>query len=222
MTSLASLLAREPCAVTDGALATELERAGFDTSGALWSARALADAPELVRRVHRSYLAAGADIVTSAGYQASVPGFLAAGYGRREAERLLRLAVRLVKDERDACERASGRRALAATSAGPYGAYLADGSEYRGRYGVSRRVLADFHRERLALLMEEEPDLVAFETVPSLAEAEVPSRTRSRRIPRAARGFPFPARTGGIPRRETMSETVRPCWTACRRSPRSA
>lgn len=173
MTSLASLLAREPYAVTDGALATELERAGFDTSGALWSARALADAPELVRRVHRSYLAAGADIVTSAGYQASVPGFLAAGYGRREAERLLRLAVRLVKDERDACERASGRRALAAASAGPYGAYLADGSEYRGRYGVSRRGLADFHRERLALLMEEEPDLVAFETVPSLEEAEV-------------------------------------------------
>lgn len=172
MTALASLLARAPFLVLDGALATELERAGFDTAGALWSARALADAPDLLRRVHRSYLAAGADIVTSAGYQASVPGFIAAGYGRREAARLLRLAVRLVKDERDAYERAAGRHALAAASAGPYGAYLADGSEYRGRYGVSRRTLADFHRERLALLMEETPDLVAFETVPSLAEAE--------------------------------------------------
>ncbi len=172
MNAFAEKLKGEPFLVLDGALATELERAGFDTSGALWSARALADAPDLIRQVHRSYLEAGADVITTASYQGTIPGFLAAGYSRREAEALLRRSVRLAKDERDQWEARTGRRALVAASMGPYGAYLADGSEYRGRYGLSRAALAAFHRERLAILAEEGLDLFAFETVPDLAEAE--------------------------------------------------
>ena len=78
----------------------------------------------------------------------------------------------LVKRARDEYEAETGRRPLAAASAGPYGAYLADGSEYSGHYDLSRRELADFHRERALILADEAPDLLAFETVPSLAEAE--------------------------------------------------
>lgn len=172
MNRLAEALKNTPFLVLDGALATELERAGMDLADPLWSARALMEAPEVILRVHRSYLEAGADIITSAGYQATLPGFMAKGYSRKEAERLLRLAVRLVKRARDEYEAETGRRTLAAASAGPYGAYLADGSEYSGRYGLSRRALADFHRERALILADEAPDLLVFETVPSLAETE--------------------------------------------------
>ncbi len=172
MNRLAEALKNTPFLVLDGALATELERAGMDLADPLWSARALMEAPEAILRVHRSYLEAGADIITSAGYQATIPGFMAKGCSREEAERLLRLAVRLVKRARDEYEAETGRRALAAASAGPYGAYLADGSEYSGHYDLSRRELADFHRERALILADEAPDLLAFETVPSLAEAE--------------------------------------------------
>ena len=172
MNKLAEALKNTPFLVLDGALATELERAGMDLADPLWSARALMEAPEAILRVHRSYLEAGADIITSAGYQATLPGFMAKGCSRKEAERLLRLAVRLVKRARDEYEAETGRRALAAASAGPYGAYLADGSEYSGHYDLSRRELADFHRERALILADEAPDLLAFETVPSLAEAE--------------------------------------------------
>jgi homocysteine S-methyltransferase len=66
-----------------------------------------------------------------------------------------------------------GRRLLVAASVGPYGAALADGSEYRGRYGVSAATLRNFHAPRLELLASAAPDLLAVETIPDLDEAEV-------------------------------------------------
>jgi homocysteine S-methyltransferase len=59
-----------------------------------------------------------------------------------------------------------------AASVGPYGAALADGSEYRGDYGLSHADLVAFHRPRLALLAEAAPDVFALETVPDIREAE--------------------------------------------------
>jgi homocysteine S-methyltransferase len=51
--------------ILDGAMGTELERRGFKTSLPLWSAQALLDAPELVLQIHRDYIKAGADIITT-------------------------------------------------------------------------------------------------------------------------------------------------------------
>jgi homocysteine S-methyltransferase len=162
----------------DGGLATALEAAGHLLDTPLWSARLLLDAPDAVRAAHIAYLEAGADCVTTASYQASFEGFADAGLGLREAEALLRKSVELA---RDACEtfwslpaNRSGRLPpIVAASAGPYGAFLADGSEYDGRYSVAREVLAEFHRRRLEVLADTPASLVAFETIPSLVEAEV-------------------------------------------------
>jgi homocysteine S-methyltransferase len=153
--------------VLDGGLATELERAGVDLRDDLWSARALLENPEEILRVHRSYLQAGADVAISASYQASFEGFAARGISRSGGQRLLQLSVSLA---RDAARDFPG--ALVAASVGPYGAILADGSEYWGRYGLSLQELAAFHRPRLETLLEAEPDLLAVETIPSLEEAE--------------------------------------------------
>jgi homocysteine S-methyltransferase len=158
--------------VLDGGLSNALEARGHDVSGPLWTARMLRDAPGEIAAVHRSYYRAGAQVATTASYQASVPGFVAAGVERTEAERLIARSVALARDVRDSLSEDGSTRWVAA-SAGPYGAVLADGSEYRGRYGLSRAQLREFHRPRLELLVSAGPDFVAVETIPDVDEAEV-------------------------------------------------
>jgi homocysteine S-methyltransferase len=164
--------------VLDGAMATELERRGADLDHTLWSARVLNDQPALIEAVHYDYLVAGADVATTAGYQATFAGFERHGIDARGARDLLQLSVRLACDARDrfwsAQANRSGRRApLVAASVGPWGAHLHDGSEYTGDYNVAERTLMDFHRRQLDVLAATQADLIAFETVPRLSEAEV-------------------------------------------------
>jgi len=175
---IASLLGRQGYVILDGGLATELEKRGADLDHFLWSARLLAEAPEIIRAVHLDYLHAGADVIATATYQASFGGFERAGFDRQQGGRLMRLSVDLARQAReqfwaDPANRKGRLQPLVAASIGPYGACLHDGSEYHGNYGVSRQELVDFHRERLDILVETQADLFAFETIPSREEAEV-------------------------------------------------
>jgi homocysteine S-methyltransferase len=158
-----------PAVLLDGGLATELEARGHDLSDELWSARLLVDAPQEIVAAHAAFFRAGARIVTTASYQASFAGFRARGIGPDEAVRLLRRSVELARAARDQVADQGAQRWVAA-SAGPYGATLADGSEYRGRYGLSVRELTAFHRPRLAALAAAAPDVLALETVPDADE----------------------------------------------------
>jgi homocysteine S-methyltransferase len=161
----------EAVLVADGGLATELEAQGNDLSDALWSARLLMDAPGQILDAHLAFFRAGAQIATSASYQASFEGFTARGLDRREAAGLMRRSVDLARAARDQLA-GDGRARWVAASAGPYGAALADGSEYRGRYGLSVRELTAWHRPRLEVLAGAGPDVLALETVPDTDEAE--------------------------------------------------
>lgn len=161
--------------VLDGALATELERRGANLNDPLWSARQLIERPELIRAVHRDYFRAGADVATTASYQATFAGFARRGLETEQAARLLRLSVQLAREARGEFLATAGPRdvmPLVAASIGCYGAALHDGSEYRGDYGLSRQQLIDFHRPRLEILIDSQPDLLACETIPCLIEAE--------------------------------------------------
>jgi homocysteine S-methyltransferase len=156
----------------DGGLSTALEQQGADLSGGLWTARLLAEDPELIARAHREFFLAGAQVATTASYQASIEGFVAAGYDTPAARQLISRSVTIAKQVRDElADRHPGL--LVAASVGPYGAFLADGSEYTGRYGVPRTRLHDFHAPRLELLGAAGPDLLAVETIPDTDEAEV-------------------------------------------------
>ncbi|TLM81889.1 homocysteine S-methyltransferase [Pseudarthrobacter sp. NamE2] len=172
--SLSALLPRHGFLVSDGALATELEARGCNLDDPLWSARVLLEQPQLIKDVHRDYFAAGARIATTASYQATPQGFARRGIRGDEALELIALSVRLADEARQ--EHLSGRSdagpLLVAGSVGPYGAYLADGSEYRGDYLLSVDEFRDFHRPRVAALVEAGADFLAFETLPSFAEAE--------------------------------------------------
>jgi homocysteine S-methyltransferase len=157
--------------VADGGLATELEARGNDLSDPLWSARLLLDAPGQITDAHLAFFRAGAVIATSASYQASFEGFARRGLDRGAAAGLMRRSVDLARAARDQVA-GDGRARWVAASAGPYGAALADGSEYRGRYGRSVRELTAWHRPRLEVLAEAGPDVLALETVPDVDEAE--------------------------------------------------
>ncbi|MEO8448600.1 MAG: homocysteine S-methyltransferase [Gemmatimonadota bacterium] len=162
--------------VLDGGLATELEARGADLRDPLWSARVLLEQPDLIRDVHRDYLAAGADVITTASYQASHAGLAVRGLIPEQADEVLRLSVRLAVEAREEWTRTSSADRLpplVAASVGPYGAYLHDGSEYRGGYGLSAGELRAFHRDRIAVLAGAGADLLAFETIPCREEAEV-------------------------------------------------
>ncbi|GAA3293946.1 homocysteine S-methyltransferase [Streptomyces cinereospinus] len=172
--------------VLDGGLSNQLESAGHDLGDALWSARLLAERPEALTEAHLAYYLAGASVAITAGYQATFEGFARRGIGRERAAGLLRLSVGAA---REAAARAAAlgvaRPLWVAASAGPYGAMLADGSEYRGRYGLTVDELARFHRPRLEVLAAARPDALALETVPDADEGAA--------LLRAVRGLGVPA-----------------------------
>ena len=158
----------------DGGLASELERAGKDLNDPLWSARILIDDPGAISTVHGAFLEAGADCITTATYQATFEGMAARGIAAPVAERILGSAVELAIRARDHFGSGGTRPLpLVAASIGPYGAFLADGSEYRGDYGIGPGALADFHRRRWQLLARTEADVMLCETLPALEEARV-------------------------------------------------
>jgi len=140
----------------DGGLATQLEAQGATLATALWSAQLLVDDPAAIVAGHSAFFAAGAQVATTASYQAPLP--------------LIGESVRLAQQARDQC--ADGQNRWVAGSIGPYGAAQADGSEYRGDYGLSVTQLRAWHRPRIAALVEAGADVLACETIPCLAEAE--------------------------------------------------
>lgn len=166
-TKLADALSAGPV-VLDGGLATELAAAGHDLSDHLWSARLLHDEPAAIVDAHLAFLRAGAQVVITASYQATYEGLAKIGLDDEAATALLRRSVTLARQAR---ERVDGPRWIAA-SVGPYGAMLADGSEYRGNYGLGVADLVRFHRRRMEVLAEAGADVLALETVPDTVEAE--------------------------------------------------
>lgn len=177
MNPLATILHHHPMIILDGALATELEQRGCDLRDPLWSAKVLMEAPELIRQVHLDYFLAGSDAAITASYQATVAGFMRRGLSPTEAIALIQRSVHLAIEARDIfwanpAHRAGRSRPFVAASVGPYGAFLADGSEYRGDYGLSEAALIEFHRPRLAALLAAGAEVLACETLPCLAEAQ--------------------------------------------------
>lgn len=152
--------------VLDGGLSTQVESRGHSTDDPLWTGRVLVQDPDAITRAHRDFVEAGARIVVTASYQVSRAGFAASGREPAAADAALLASIEAARAA------TSGTSCLVAASVGPYGAILHDGSEYRGRYGLPREALVDFHAERLSVLAVGRPDLLAVETIPDVEEAD--------------------------------------------------
>jgi len=165
MSAFEEWLAQGPWPI-DGGLSGELEKRGHDLSDDLWSARLLRDDPESIAQVHRDYVAAGARVIITASYQASRRGFMTTGLSQMQADELIAKSVVLARRVAQEAQ----HHVWVAASVGPYGAVLEGGQEYHGNYGVSHSELVSFHRERIAVLAQVQPDLFACETIPDIAE----------------------------------------------------
>ena len=175
---LSEIIKHQDRVILDGGLATALEELGRNLDDPLWSARLLIEDPETIRGVHTDYLEAGADCITTSSYQASLQGFSSRGLSKNEGRDLLRLSTDLAIEARDTFwshppNRRDRLRPLVAASIGPYGAFLADGSEYTGAYSIDDDALYEFHRSRWQVLASSPADLLGCETLPSLRETQV-------------------------------------------------
>lgn len=159
--------------VLDGGLATALEDQGYLLADELWSSRLLRDDPEAIAMAHRRYLDAGADCITTASYQASCAGFAAAGIGRDEATSLLTRSTELARKAIEEEKPSAALSPMVAASIGPYAAFLADGSEYNGRYEADPGAIEAFHQDRWTTLAGSDPDIMACETIPNGMEVEL-------------------------------------------------
>ncbi|MBC7841857.1 MAG: homocysteine S-methyltransferase [Gemmatimonadaceae bacterium] len=196
----APFIAQRGIAIVDGALATELEARGADLHDPLWSARVLLEQPELIRAVHDAYFASGADVAITATYQATFEGFARRGIDASAAADLMQLAVRIACESRDAhwltqANVVGAVKPLVAASVGPYGAFLADGSEYRGDYALDEDALIAWHAPRFRVLAESGADLLACETTPCAIEARAYMRLLDAH-PTARAWITFSARSG--------------------------
>ena len=162
--------------ILDGALATQLEAKGLSLNDPLWSAKVLIEHPTMIQEVHRSYLEAGADIISTASYQATFEGFASRGIDRESSKALFTKSIDLAKAAIEEFwskpkNRQGRQRPLIAASIGPYGAYLANGAEYTGEYDLDQEALLQFHLPRMEVLASGGVDFLLFETIPSYSEA---------------------------------------------------
>ncbi|MBZ0060079.1 MULTISPECIES: homocysteine S-methyltransferase [unclassified Leclercia] len=208
---LTAILETQPFVVLDGAMATELEARGCNLADSLWSAKVLMENPELIRDVHLDYFRAGAQVAITASYQATPDGFAARGLDEAQSRALISKSVELARKAREAylAENPQAGALLVAGSVGPYGAFLADGSEYRGDYVRSPEEFSAFHRPRVEALLDAGADLLACETLPSFAEIKALAALLTD-YPRARAWFSFTLRdsehlSDGTPLREVVS-----------------
>ena len=164
--------------ILDGGLASELENHGHDLNHHLWSARLMIGNADEIQAVHRAYLEAGADCITSVSYQASVTGFISEGLSLKKAKYLIKKTVTIACDARDNFlnvdyNEKSRIKPIVAASIGPYGASLANGSEYSGYSDIRPEILKSYHEPRWEILAQTRADLFACESIPSILEAEV-------------------------------------------------
>ena len=178
MNLIEQILKEQKFLILDGALGTQMQKNGNDINDSLWSAKFLSKDPESIAYVHKEYLEAGADCIITSSYQASFEGFIKKGFTQEEAKNLIQLSITLAQKQRDIfwnnLEDKNNRiKPLVAASIGPYGAYLANGSEYTGIYDITKNELKNFHKKRVQTILETKPDILACETIPSLSEAKI-------------------------------------------------
>ncbi|HJV61991.1 MAG TPA: homocysteine S-methyltransferase [Albitalea sp.] len=215
MPAFDDFFAHRPLVILDGALGTELQRRGADLNDPLWSAKLLLEQPDLIRQVHYDYFRSGADVATTSSYQATFEAFARRGLDAEATAELMRLSVRLAAEARDAfwaepAHREGRSKPLIAASVGPYGAMLANGSEYTGNYGLDEEALMAFHRPRLAVLAGAGADLLACETLPCLAEARALARLLAE-FPGTAAWLSFSCRDG---LHNSLGEPIADCAAA--------
>ncbi|XP_065163461.1 homocysteine S-methyltransferase-like isoform X2 [Atheta coriaria] len=218
----ASNVAKDEIILLDGGFASQLSCHVNDPidGHALWSSRFLATDPEAVVQTHLDFLTAGAQVILTNTYQASVGGFSEhLNLSEEDSLALIKKAVQLANtaltrylaEFPDQPE----RKPVIAGSIGPYGASLHDASEYNGSYAAitSTGKMREWHLPRMRALIEEGVTLLALETIPCRAEAEMLVEL-IKEFPHVKAWLTFTCREDekSIASGEPFQETARKCY----------
>jgi S-methylmethionine-dependent homocysteine/selenocysteine methylase len=157
-------------------MGTELQRRGADTRLPLWSARALVDAPDVVREIHRGEVEAGAEVLTANTFRTHHRTLAKGGLAQRSTE----LSARAVRLAREAVA-AGGRETFVAGSLAP----LEDC--YRPDLVPEGAALEREHGEQAESLAAAGADLLLLETHNTIRELVAAARAAK------ATGLPFVA-----------------------------
>ncbi|CAI2635763.1 MULTISPECIES: homocysteine S-methyltransferase [Apilactobacillus] len=152
----------------DSSMSTGLEERGLKLNSNLWTAAALESHEDLIVDVHKKYFDAGSSMTTTNTYQASVPGLVKAGYSENQAIALIKKAVELADRGRNESTNPNPKWLLGGV--GPYGAFLANGSEYTGDYSLTDEEYIAFHEGRIKAMVEAGIDVLILETLPNINE----------------------------------------------------
>ncbi len=158
----------------DGSLSYPLEKQGYDLNKKLWTGDALINDPNVIKKIHKDYLVAGVDFISTSTYQISYRVLKEMGYNLNEIKDIFKRSVDLVQDAIE--ETKIKRKVKIVGSYGPFGASLSDGSEYTGKYKTSDEIIMSYHIDNMNIIKELDIDIVLYETIPCLREIEILSK----------------------------------------------
>jgi len=183
----------------DGGMGRELQRIGAPFRQPEWSALALIEAPEFVLQAHRSFIAAGARIISTNSY-AVVPFHLGE---ERFAEHAQALAERAGRLAREAADESPTPVTVAGSLPPALGSYRPDLFDHARSVAIHRQLIAGL-RERV--------DVWLAETQSSVAEARAVAEALGAQPKPLWLSFTLLDEVAGAPRLrsgETVAEAVR-------------
>lgn len=161
----------------DGSMSFPLEKKGYNLRDKLWTGKALINDPDLIKNIHKGYIEAGADYISTATYQISFNRLEEMEYHPVEIKEIFQKSVDLVKEA--ILESNSKKEIKIVGSFGPYASFDPEASEYVGEYNVSDNAIMNFHLNNIRMIEETDLDIILYETIPCLREIEILSKILS-------------------------------------------
>ena len=161
----------------DGSMSFPMEQLGYNLKNKLWTGKALINNPDLIKDIHKGYIDAGADFISTSTYQISFDRLKNMGYQSEEIKKIFQKSVDIVKD---AIEESKLKKEIKIVgSFGPYASYDPEASEYIGEYDSTDIEIKKFHLNNIRIIEETDLDIILYETIPCLREIKILSEALS-------------------------------------------
>jgi homocysteine S-methyltransferase len=161
----------------DGSMSFPMEHLGYNLKNKLWTGMALISDPDIIKNIHKDYINAGADYISTSTYQVSYDRLKNMGYQSSEIKKVFQKSVDLVKEAIK--ESGSKKEIKIVGSFGPFASYDPNASEYVGKYNSTDDEIKNFHLNNINIIEETDLDIILYETIPCLREIKVLSKVLS-------------------------------------------
>jgi homocysteine S-methyltransferase len=161
----------------DGSMSFPLEQLGYNLKNKLWTGMALISDPDIIKNIHKDYINAGADYISTSTYQVSYDRLQNMGYQSSEIKKVFQKSVDIVKEAIK--ESRSKKEIKIVGSFGPFASYDPNASEYVGKYNSTDDEIKNFHLNNINIIEETDLDIILYETIPCIREIKILSKILS-------------------------------------------